>query len=161
MEKTRAVTGVAIDENTAKVGILQVPDKPGIAARVFSALSAEKINVDMIIQSVHSLSSKADMAFTVSKTDLHRAVEITKKIARQLKAKEVVFDPKVAKVSIVGVGMISQPGVAAQMFKALSDARINIEMISTSEIKISCVVALENGRQALKILHDKFELGKK
>jgi aspartate kinase len=158
MEKRDVITGIALDENIAKIGILKVPDQPGIAARLFGKLAQENINVDMIIQSVHSQTLAADMAFTVSKTDGKRAREVTEAVARELGAEGTVYDDKVAKVSIVGVGMISQPGVASRMFGSLAEEKINIQMISTSEIKISCVIALEAGKKAVKVLHKKFEL---
>ena len=161
MEKKNVISGLALDSNIAKVGILKVPDQPGVAAKLFGALAKENINVDMIIQSIHAERNQADMAFTVNRTEIKKAVEVTNKIAKTLKAGGVISDPNVAKVSVVGVGMISQPGVAAKMFEALSDNNINIEMISTSEIKISCVIKLENGEKAMKILHDKFNLSKK
>lgn len=160
MEREKAVSGVAYDENVAKIGILKVPDRPGIAARLFTALAKDNVNVDMVIQSIQG-GGVADMAFTVSQEDLPRAVEITKKVAQALEAGGVISDDKVAKVSIVGVGMISQPGVAAKMFQSLAEAKINIEMISTSEIKISCIVAKTNGKEAVKVLHKAFELDKK
>jgi aspartate kinase len=158
MEKKNVITGIALDEHVAKIGILKVPDQPGIAARLFTALAKENINVDMIIQAVHSETLAADMAFTVNKTEGRHAEAIARTVAAEMKAEGVLFDDKVAKVSIVGVGMISQPGVAAKMFAALAEESINIQMISTSEIKISCVVALEQGKKAVKVLHKKFEL---
>ncbi|NQU17204.1 MAG: aspartate kinase [Candidatus Saganbacteria bacterium] len=160
MEVKKAVRGVALDKDIAKIGILKVPDKPGSAAKLFKALADAKINVDMIIQSVHSAGSQADMAFTVGKGDAIRALEITKNIAKAQKAEGAVCDTEVEKVSIVGTGMISQPGVAAKMFEALSSKKINIEMISTSEIKISCVVTAGQGKKAVAVLHKKFDLGK-
>ncbi|OGC03572.1 aspartate kinase [candidate division WOR-1 bacterium RIFOXYA12_FULL_43_27] len=160
MELKKAVRGVALDLEVAKVGILQVPDHPGTAAKLFKALADAKINVDMIIQSVHSVSAAADMAFTVNKTDAKKALEITQEIAKELKAEGAVSDTNVAKISIVGTGMISQPGVAARMFSSLSAAGINIEMISTSEIKISCVVKAAEGKKAVAVLHKEFELDK-
>lgn len=159
MEKKNVITGVALDEKIAKVGILKVPDQPGVAAKLFGALSKESINVDMIIQSVHSQSLAADMAFTVTKTDGKKAEEITKTISKELGGEGTIYDDNVAKVSIVGVGMISQPGVAARMFQALAKENINIDMISTSEIKISCVVKADQGKKAVQVLHKKFDLG--
>lgn len=161
MEKANVVSGVALDGNIAKIGILKVPDKPGTAAKLFNALSKECINVDMIIQSVHEEKSSADMAFTVNRSDAKKAFEVTERIAKLLGAGGAVSDVNVAKVSIVGVGMISKPGVAAKMFEALSENSINIEMISTSEIKISCVVKADQGKRALQVLHKKFSLGVK
>ncbi|MFC1559765.1 aspartate kinase [Candidatus Margulisiibacteriota bacterium] len=160
MEKKDVVSGVAVDSNIAKVGILKIQDKPGSASKLFTALGEAKVNVDMIIQSVHSAGSLADMAFTVSKPDMKKAVQVTKKVAEELKAEGVTSDDNVAKVSIVGVGMISKPGVAATMFSALAKNKINIEMISTSEIKISCVVKADQGKKAVEILHKEFNLSK-
>jgi len=139
---------------------LQVPDKPGIAARLFSGLAKENINVDMIIQSIHG-GKVADIAFTVSHDDLKKTEEVIRKVAEDLGAAGVVSDRNVAKVSIVGVGMISQPGVAADMFQALADEKINIEMISPSEIKVSCVIGAEHVKKAVVALHRKFGLDKK
>ena len=160
MEKKEAVRGIALDENIAKIGILKVPDKPGTAAKLFSALAAEKINVDMIVQSVHSDGESADMAFTVEKVDTKKAVDITKKIAEQLGASNVIFDDDVSKISLVGIGMVSQPGTASKMFQALSAEKVNIQMIATSEIKISCVIKAGDGKKAVQLLHKAFELDK-
>jgi len=160
MEKKEAVRGIALDENIAKIGVSKVPDKPGIAAKIFTALANEKINVDMIVQSIHSSGSLADMAFSVERPDLKRAVEVAKKVAKELKAENVVADDDVAKVSLVGIGMVSQPGTAAKMFETLSNEKINIQMIATSEIKISCVVKREQGKKAVQILHKAFGLEK-
>lgn len=160
MEKKEAVRGIALDENIAKIGILKVPDKPGIAARIFGALAEENINVDMIVQSVHSAGTLADMAFTVERTDMKNAVEAVEKVRKELNAEEVVSDPDVSKVSIVGKGMVSQPGTAAKMFDALAKEGINIQMISTSEIRVSCVVKKEEGKRAVQILHKAFGLEK-
>jgi aspartate kinase len=159
MEKKDVVSGVAIDTNIAKVGILKVPDKPGIAAKIFKTLGDENINVDMIIQSIHSAGSMADMAFTVSKPDIKKAVDAAKRVASELGAEGVVSSDNVAKVSIVGVGMISKPGVAGTMFDVLGRNGINIEMISTSEIKISCVVKADQAKKAMEVLHKEFNLG--
>jgi len=160
MEKKEPVRGIALDENIAKVGILKVPDKPGIAAHIFGALAAESINVDMIVQSIHSAGAMADMAFTVNRTDMKKAVQVTEKLKKKLAAVSVIWDPDVCKVSIVGKGMVSQPGTAAKMFDALSKAKINIQMISTSEIRVSCVVRKEQGKKAVQILHKVFGLEK-
>lgn len=160
MEKKEAVRGIALDENIAKIGVLKVPDRPGTAARIFGALAKEKINVDMIIQSIHSAGTQADMAFTVDKPEMKKAVEIAEKVAKELKAEGVVAEPNVAKVSLVGIGMVSQPGTAARMFETLSVEKINIQMISTSEIKISCVVKGDEGKRAVQVLHKAFGLDK-
>jgi len=160
MEKKEVVAGVALDADCAKIGILGIPDRPGIAAKLFGSLAKDHLNVDMIVQSVHSAGTKADMAFTVRKDELKKALEVTDKISKELKAEGVVSDGNVAKVSIVGVGMVSKPGVAAEMFDALAKEGINIEMITTSEIKISCIVKGDQGKKAVQVLHGKFELGK-
>lgn len=160
MEKKEAVRGIALDENIAKIGILKVPDKPGIAAQIFGALAAEKVNVDMIVQSIHSSGNFADMAFTVELADLKKAQEVARKVAKELKAQDVVSDSEVSKVSLVGIGMVSQPGTASKMFEALAKEKINIEMISTSEIKISCIIRASEGKRAVQILHKDFALDK-
>jgi aspartate kinase len=160
MEKKEVVTGIALDKKIAKIGILKVPDQPGIAAKVFNALAKENINVDMIVQSMHSAGLQADMAFTVGETDEKKALEITRKVAKELNAEGAVSDPEAAKVSLVGVGMVSQPGVAAKMFDTLAKENINIEMISTSEIRVSCVVREKDGEKAVRVLHKAFGLEK-
>ena len=153
------VTGVAVDKNEAKITICDVPDKPGIAAHIFSKISERNINVDMIVQNV-SRQGYTDVSFTVPKTDLSKTVEIAKKVARGISASDVIIDDKIAKVSVVGVGMRSHAGIAAKMFKALANNKINIEMISTSEIKISCVIRARHAEKAVKTLHKAFELHK-
>ncbi len=160
MEKQEAVRGIALDENIAKIGILNVPDQPGTAAKLFGSLAAAKINVDMIVQSIHSQGTKADMAFTVERPDLKKAVEITEKAAAALKAEKVISDADVCKVSLVGIGMVSQPGTASKMFATLSEEKINIQMITTSEIKISTVIKAEQGKKAVQALHKAFGLDK-
>ncbi|MFH1617180.1 MAG: ACT domain-containing protein, partial [Candidatus Margulisiibacteriota bacterium] len=114
----------------------------------------------MIVQSIHSAGTLADMAFTVEKPDLKKAMEIAKKVGKELKAEEVISDPNVCKVSLVGIGMVSQPGTASKMFDALAKEKINIEMISTSEIKISCVIKEDEGKKAVQLLHKTFGLDK-
>ena len=160
MEKKEAVRGIALDENIAKIGIFKIPDKPGTAAKLFGALAEAKINVDMILQSIHPAGNLADMAFTVDRPDSKKAVEITNQVAQALEAEGVVADPDVCKVSLVGIGMVSQPGTASKMFEVLAEAKINIQMISTSEIKISCVVKADQGKRAVQILHKAFGLEK-
>ncbi|MDP8234069.1 MAG: ACT domain-containing protein, partial [Candidatus Saelkia tenebricola] len=153
------VTGVAVDKSEAKVTICDVPDKPGVAALIFSQISGQNINVDMIVQNV-SRKGHTDVSFTVSKTDLAKAVEVSEKIAKKTKASGVTTDDKIAKISVVGVGMKSHAGIAARMFQSLADSKINIEMISTSEIKIACVIRAHCADKAVKILHKVFELHK-
>jgi len=153
------VRGAALTENEAKITICSVPDRPGIAAKVFNALASSNINIDMIVQNV-SHEKFTDISFTVSKDSLSKALKISKEIAKEIKAGAVLSDENIAKVSIVGVGMRSQAGVAAKCFSVLADNKINIEMISTSEISISCVVNKKCGKKALNALHSAFELDK-
>lgn len=164
MEEHRAVAGIACDDKQARLALTRVPDQPGIAAEVFGTLAENNISVDMIIQSlfseVHPGSTEQqrvnDIAFTVSLTDLHDAVEVLEQVKQKVGAQAVLSDDSVAKISIVGAGMIDAPGIAAKMFRALSDAGVNIRMISTSEIKISCLVAKKQANEAVKALHKVF-----
>ena len=153
------VSGVALNKDEAKITICDVPDKPGIAAKIFKHLAKENINVDMIIQNV-SRTGSTDLSFTVPAGDLNRTIKVSNAIAGSVGAGDVTVDKDIAKVSIVGIGMRSHSGVAANMFEALADKKINIEMISTSEIKISCVVKKSLGEIAVRAIHDKFKLGK-
>lgn len=153
------VSGVTYDKNQAKITITGVPDQPGIAARLFGAIAGASILVDMILQNV-SQEGMTDISFTVPKGDAKKAVEIARKIAREIGARDVQLTENIANVSIVGVGMRTHSGVAAQMFAALSKEGINIMMISTSEIKISCVIDAKYTELAVRSLHDVFELGK-
>ena len=152
-----AVTGT---DKEAKVSIFGVPDRPGIAAKIFSAIAARKINVDMIVQNV-SKEGKTDLSFTILKEDLPATKEIAETVAKEIGAAGCAFDPDIAKVSIIGIGMQSHPGVAAEMFSALAKKGINIEMISTSEIKISCIIRKEDHITAVRTLHAAFGLGKR
>lgn len=156
------VRGVALDRNQARLAIRQIPDRPGMAARLFELLAEHNISVDMIIQSqrcrlMNGLTAR-DIAFTVSQLDAEHAREILAEAAAELGWGEVVVDTAIAKVSIVGSGMVGQPGVAAQMFAALAHEKINIQMIATSEIKVSCVVSEEDGVKALQVIHAAFGL---
>jgi len=153
------VSGVTVTKNDAKITIIGVSDKPGQAASIFHELAREKINVDMIIQNI-SAQGLTDVTFTVPKDDLPLALETTKKIKNEIKAREIVADDKIAKLSIVGIGMRSHCGIAEKMFKTLSDEKINIQMISTSEIKISCVIEENQAEKALNAVHNVFELDK-
>jgi aspartate kinase len=158
MEVNRPVTGVTLNSGEAQVSILGVPDFPGVAGKVFTKLADASVNVDMIIQSL-GLDGKNQISFTVDEDDLARAKDVTEAVARELGARHVECDNEVAKVSIVGVGMMSKPGVAATLFRTLGDNGINIRLISTSEIKVSCVVPKSEGEKALRLLHSAFELG--
>jgi aspartate kinase len=134
-----------------------VPDRPGIAATLFGPLSEAGISVDTIVQNA-SVERSADLTFTVSRKDLERALKLVEPVAHQISAGDIITDPRLAKVSIVGAGMQSAPGYAARMFKTLFDAGINIEMISTSEIRITCIIDESKVADAVRALHKAFEL---
>ena len=157
MESSLIVTGVAHDMNVAKVGLFDVFDRPGIAYKLFTALADKRINVDMIIQST-TRDEKNDISFTCAASDLKRALEVVEGLLPEIGASGYTGRDGVAKVSIVGAGMISNPGVAAMMFEALAAAEINLHMISTSEIKTSCIIDAEHAEKAVRILHNKFNL---
>ena len=149
------ISGVAKDEDVARVSIIGVPDRPGLAFKIFSKLAANNINVDIILQSVGRNGTK-DISFTVSHANLKTTVELLSTYVEQIGANEIVFDENVAKVSVVGAGMESHPGTAAKMFEALYDANINIHMISTSEIKISVLIDCEDADRAVSVIHQRF-----
>jgi aspartate kinase len=151
------ISGVAHDTSEAKVVIQHVPDTPGVAARVFRPLADEGVNIDMIVQNV-SAEGRTDISFTMPTDDLRRARPILDEVAASVGAEGVATDPDIAKISLIGAGMKTHPGVAADMFDALSDAGINIEIISTSSIRVSCVIRAFEVERAVKALHDKFEL---
>lgn len=153
------ISGVAHDTSEAKVTIMGVPDHPGVAARVFHPLAGEGINIDMIVQNV-STEGRTDISFTLPKEDLRRADSLLSGVAREVGATGIEADSDVAKVSLVGAGMKTHPGVAAAMFEALAKERINIEIISTSSIRISCVVRASDVERAVKAIHDKFQLSR-
>ncbi|MFH1593418.1 MAG: aspartate kinase [Candidatus Omnitrophota bacterium] len=154
------VSGVTLNMGEAKVTVCGVPDKPGLAAHIFGAIARENINIDMIIQNV-SRTGSTDVSFTVTLSSLNKALILMKKIVKSIGAEGVTFNKDVAKVSVVGIGMRSHSGIAAKMFQALASKKINIEMISTSEIKISCVVRRGKGEEAVRILHRAFGLKKR
>ena len=156
MEKV-LVSGVTLNKNEARVTIIGVPDRPGIASKIFTPISDAHIVVDMIIQN-SSAEGLTDVTFTIPKVDLKRALKLVKKTAEEIKAREVLADENIAKVSIVGAGMVSHAGVASKMFNALSKENVNILMISTSEIKISCVVEAKYAELAARVLHQAFAL---
>jgi aspartate kinase len=157
VERSQAVTGVAYDLNVAKIGIFNVLDKPGIAYRLFKSLSDQKVNVDMIIQSAMR-NDMNDISFTCNQADVRKALDVIQAHLPELGADGFTCDDNVAKVSIVGAGMVSNPGVAALMFEALCEEGINLEMISTSEIKISSIIRSEDAKKAVTALHKKFNL---
>lgn len=158
MEKA-IISGVTHDIEEAKVTVFDVPDRPGVAARIFQAMAAENINVDMIIQNVGE-GRRTAISFTVAQRDLDKAAAISEREAEELEAGGVTVDEDIAKVSLVGAGMRTHPGVAADMFNALAENGINIEMISTSTIKISCVIQAEDVGKAVRAIHAKFGLDK-
>ena len=153
------VSGIAANKGEAKVTICDVPDRPGIAAIIFKDIAKHDINVDMIIQNI-SRRGYTDLSFTVPISELARTKDVMEKIVKAVKAKGVVYNNEIAKVSIVGVGMKTHSGVAAKMFEALASKKINIDMISTSEIKISCVINKKSADEAVRALHKAFKLGK-
>jgi aspartate kinase len=153
------VTGVAYDKGEVRVMLVGVDDAPGIVAAIFSVLAGENISVDMIIQNASSTVGKTDVTFTVTKADLPKVKASMDKVVAQVRATDVRYDEDVAKVSIVGLGMRSHAGVAAKMFRILADENINIQAISTSEIKVSCLVATKYTELAVRALHDGFGLG--
>ena len=152
------IRGVSLDKNQAKFTLVAVPDQPGVAARIFKSLGEANINVDMIVQNISHGSGKpaTDLSFTVDKPDLLKTKKVIEALKTTVGFKEALADEKIGKLSIVGVGMRSHSGVAARMFEALAKAGINIEMISTSEIKISVVIELAKGEHAMKTVHDAF-----
>jgi len=152
------VTGVTLNKNEAKITVCDVPDKPGVAAKIFKELSSNGVNVDMIVQNVSHI-RQTDISFTVTKAEAQKTLKITRKVARAVNSGEVLEDVDIARISIVGVGMKSHPGVAAHMFEILAKNKINIEMISTSDISISCIIKKKFAETAVKALHSKFNLG--
>lgn len=160
MEKV-VVSGVAYDKNQAKITVMGVPDKPGIAARLFKGIADAGIVVDIIVQNVSSDGKAADISFTVPKTDAKKALKLTEGIAKELSAKGVDMKEDIAKISIVGVGMRTHSGVASQIFETLAKYNVNIMMISTSEIKVSCIIDAKYTELAVRVLHEAFGLAEK
>lgn len=156
MEKM-LITGVAADKNTARISVIGVEDKPGIAFRIFNTLAANNINVDIILQSVGREGTK-DISFTVAEDELKRALEVLEEHKEALTIQEITYNAKVAKISVVGAGMMSNPGVAAKMFESLYNSRININMISTSEIRITVLIDEKDIEEAMNAVHEGFAL---
>lgn len=154
------VSGIAYDKNQAKITVVNVPDKPGIAAKLFEAVASANVVVDMIVQNISSDGKFADISFTVPKTDARKALEVSEKIAKELGAERVDKREDISKISVVGVGMRTHSGVASKMFQTLAANNINIAMISTSEIKVSCVIDLKYTELAVRVLHEVFGLDK-
>ena len=159
MENHRAVSGIAYDLNCARFALFDVPDQPGIAKLLFKSLADENINVDIIIQSAMR-DGRNDIAFTIEEDELIRAIPIMEGLVKQISASGMTYGKEIAKVSIVGAAMQSNIGIAAAMFEALADEGINIHMISTSEIRISCIIDECDIETAVKALHHKFDLDK-
>ena len=153
------VNGITLNKTEAKITICTVPDRPGIAAKIFTDLASAGISVDMIVQNVGHL-RQTDISFTINKGESAKTIKLTRALAKAIGAGDVLLDDDIARVSIVGVGMKSHPGVAAKMFGALAKNKINIEMISTSDISISCIIQKKFAETAVKALHEKFGLGK-
>jgi aspartate kinase len=150
------ISGIAHDVSEAKITISGVPDRPGIAATVFRALADASLNIDMIVQNV-SEAGRAMITFTLPEEDLRRAEPVLEELKEQLGAAEVIPDRDVAKISLVGAGMRSNPGIAADMFDALAEAGINIEIISTSAIRVSCVISAAHVERAVQVVHARFQ----
>ena len=157
MEKQK-ISGIAYSRDEAKVTLVGLPDKPGIAATIFEALAASHINVDMIVQSASPDQSRTDITFSVGALNVDKAVDCLKTIEAKLEYKDIVFDPNVAKISIIGTAMRSQPGIAKTMFSVLAEKGINLHVISTSEIKISALIDADYAELAVRSLHDAFGL---
>jgi aspartate kinase len=158
MEKV-AVSGITYNKDEAKISLTRVPDRPGIAAKLFGPLAKASINVDMIIQNI-SHDGSTDLTFTVSKADFKKALDMVKESSVEIGAQNVLADQEITKISIVGSGMRTHAGIASKMFDTLAGEGINIQMISTSEIKISCVIDSKYTELAVRVLHDAFGLGK-
>ena len=151
------LSGITLDEKEARITIREVPDEPGAAGFIFTQLAKANINVDMIIQS-STKRGKNDISFTIKKESLEDTRIAMKIIKEKLGAGEIIYDSDMAKVSLIGAGMKSHPGVAARMFTCIGEKGINIDMISTSEIKISCVVKKNEGKEAVRLIHQEFSL---
>jgi aspartate kinase len=159
MEVRNKVSGIVHDTNVAKVTVIGVPDHPGIASAIFEPLANADISVDTIVQNA-SIEKIADLTFTVTRSDLPRAMSIVETVAKTVEAKRCVADSKLAKVSIVGTGMLNTPGYAAKMFRTLYEQGINIQLITTSEIRITCIISEDSVEDAVRALHRAFELEK-
>ena len=157
IDYTKSVTGVAYSKDDAKITLIGVEDKPGVAANIFEPLNKSQINVDMVIQNISSEHNKTDITFTIKRDDLNQTQDILKN-NQNIDYKQITHNDKVSKVSIVGAGMVSTPGVTYRMFRGLAEEKINILAISTSEIKLSVIISEENTLKALKKLHTIFEL---
>ena len=154
-----AVRGITSNKSEAKITICDVPDRPGVAAQIFTEVSKVGVSVDTIVQNV-SHTKHTDISFTVPKTDLSKTLHAVRILAKKIGAGTILHDNNVARVSVVGSGMRSHHGIAAKMFRTLADNKINIEMITTSEISISCIISRKHSDLAVRMLHKKFNLEK-
>lgn len=159
MEVRNKVRGIAHDLDVAKITVVGVPDRPGIAVAIFEPLAKANISVDTIVQNA-SLNNITDLTFTVAKSQLEKAMAVVRPICKVIGAGDCVSDSRLGKVSIIGTGMQNTPGFAARMFTALSEQGINIQLISTSEIRITCIIAADRVKDAVQALHRAFELEK-
>jgi len=159
MEVRNKVRGIAHDTNVAKITVVGVPDHPGIAAAIFEPLAKDNVSVDTIVQNA-SINNITDLTFTVARTDLAKAMSLMEPLLKSIEAKQCVADSTLAKVSIVGTGMQNTPGYAARMFRTLHEAGINIQLITTSEIRITCIISEDKVKDAVRALHKAFELEK-
>jgi len=157
--ESAVISGIILSHNEAKLSVIRVPDRPGVAYQILSPLADASINVDMIIQNA-SIDGYTDFTFTVPKTDLSKTRELVEKVLPKIGARELCTDDGIVKISAVGLGIKNCPGVAARMFQALANEGINIQMISTSDIRLSCVVEAKYGELAVRVLHDVFGLEK-
>jgi aspartate kinase len=157
IDYSKSVTGVAYSKDDAKITLIGVKDKPGVAANIFEPLSKAQINVDMVIQNISSDQKTTDITFTIKRGDVSKTLDILK-CNKDIEYKNIIHNDKVSKVSIVGAGMVSTPGITYRMFRSLSDEKINILAISTSEIKLSVIIDEDNTLNAIKKLHTIFDL---
>jgi aspartate kinase len=157
MEIYRTVSGVAVDKEQATVAIMDVPDRPGIAGKIMQAVADKNIVIDMIMQAFHPKLGLNNISFTVAQADLDQTISVLNDLQKELGASEVEADPDIAKVSLIGAGMVHQPGIAAQLFTILGEAGVNIKMIATSEMKLTCVVSRADADKAAQAIHDAFQ----
>ena len=157
IDYTKSVTGVAYSKDDAKITLIGVQDKPGVAANIFEPLSKNQVNIDMVIQNISSDQKITDITFTIKRDDLLKTIDIIKN-NKNIKYENIIHDNKVSKISIVGAGMVSTPGITYKMFRGLADEKINILAISTSEIKLSVIINEDNTLKAIKKLHTIFDL---
>ena len=159
MINDKIITGISSTNNDAKVSLVGVKDKPGVAASIFKPLSENLINVDMVVQNISSNGKETDLTFTIKSDDLNKTKKIILK-NKKINFRKLLFKKGVSKISIIGVGMVTTPGVTYKMFQALAKKRINIQVISTSEIKISVLIDKKDTKKALEVLHNEFKLNK-